>query len=88
MLDGSYFFECQCTSAEHTVRFILNKQDKEIYVSMFLDHFQPWYKRVLIALKYIFKMPQGFNHYHFAECVLVEDDIDALEKMLKDFRKP
>lgn len=37
MLDGSYFFECKCGSDEHTLRFILDREDNCIYTTIFLN---------------------------------------------------
>ena len=58
MLDGTEFFECECGSDEHTLRFILdldktpgkdyigNQMPRlpELYVSVFLQE-KPWYVR-------------------------------------------
>ena len=51
MLDGTYYFECQCGSDEHTLKFTLDKGGDacddvaEIYTSVFLNAWEPWYRR-------------------------------------------
>jgi hypothetical protein len=41
MSNGTYFYECACGSDEHTIRFTLNKDEKEIYLSVFLNQYRP-----------------------------------------------
>lgn len=56
------YFECDCNDANHVVRFTWfqdewegRKLDREIYIEVFMNHNYSWYKRVWLALKYIFK---------------------------------
>jgi hypothetical protein len=62
MLDGITHFDCICGSADHTLRFILDKDEDNrglpyyspaIYIDVFLPDW-PWYKRLWLGLKYIF----------------------------------
>lgn len=43
MLDGTYFFECQCGADEHTLRFTLDVDEdfSGIHVAVFLDRMYP-----------------------------------------------
>jgi len=79
MLDGSWFFECECGSSEHTMRFVIDKQDNLIYCDFYLKQFEPWYKRIYIALKYILKMRP--HNSHFSSWILKKDDVEKLSKM-------
>jgi len=63
MLDGSEFFECKCDSDEHTVRFVLDKEDKEIYLSVYLNQYRWWYQRVWVAIKYVFGYKCLYGHW-------------------------
>lgn len=84
MLDGSYFFECQCGSDEHTLRFTLDKEDGEILVHSFLaDH--GFWKRLWMGLKYIcgYKCKYG----HFGEWIMRKEDADKLTEMLERFKE-
>lgn len=80
MLDGSYFIECECGSDEHTLRYTIDAENKTIYTSVFLRHWQPWYKRVWIAIKYIFGYRCKYGHF---DCTLMgPEQIDQLRKMI------
>jgi len=84
MLDGTYFFECACGADEHTIRFVLNKEDEpaEIYLSIFLDP-GPWWKRLGRGIKYIlgYKCKYG----HFGNWTMDPEDVSRLKKMITDF---
>jgi len=86
MLDGSHFIECRCGSDEHTIRFTLSIEDDdpEIYTSVFLNHWQPWYYRIWHAIKYIFGYKCKYGDW---DCTLMgETEVDQLQKMIDDFR--
>ncbi len=83
MLDGTYFFECNCGSKEHTLRFVLDKDEHEIYVSIFLNQWRPFYKRIWVALKYVFGYKSKYGHWD--NWTLCEDDAGKLREMVDDF---
>lgn len=83
MLDGSYFFECKCGSDEHTLRFVLDKTDREIYTSIFLNNHFNIFKRIIVAIKYIFGYKCSYGHW---DCWIMRDeDTQKLSDMLDDF---
>ena len=83
MLDGSHYFECKCGSDEHTLRFTLDKNDKEIYTSVFLNQYRNVFKRIFVAIKYIFGYKCKYGHW---DCWLMRDeDAQNLLKMLNEF---
>lgn len=85
MLDGSYWFECQCGSDEDTLRFVLCKDEdyKEVYLSIFLDNGH-WWERMWLGLKYIFGYKCKYGHFN---CwTLNENDVAKLGKMIEDFK--
>ena len=81
MLDGSYWFECSCYDDEHTIRFTLDKEYKEIYTSVYLGTHLNFFQRVWLAVRYTF----GYKSKHgaFGNWILREEDIVKLSKMLK-----
>ena len=83
MLNGSYWFECACHSAEDTLNFVLHKgEDKEIYLTIFLDN-GTLLKRLWLGLKYIFGYKCKYGHFN---CwTLLEEDVGKLKKMIEDF---
>lgn len=85
MLDGTEYFECSCGSDEHTIRFVLDKKDKEIYLCVFLNQYRPWWKRIWIALKYVFGYKCKYGHWD--NWTMVSTDVERLQKMCSDFIK-
>jgi hypothetical protein len=80
MLDGTEFFECSCGSDEHTLRFVLNLDEKEIYTSVFLNDYRNIFKRVWTALKYICGYKSRYGHW---DCFnLRPEDADRLRALL------
>ena len=80
MLDGSEFFECQCGSDEHTLRFVYDKENNEFYLSIFLDNYRPWWKRLGLSIKYLFGYKSRYGH--FGEWLMEQEDASRLSIML------
>ena len=79
-MDNSHFFECVCHSDEHTLRFIYDEDDNEFYTTIFLNQYRNLFKRILIAIKYIFGYKCKYGHW---DCwVLKYEDIDRMKKLL------
>jgi len=94
MLDGTEFFECECGSDEHTLRFILhldnhpnNKEGHvpmpELYTSVFLNHYDRWYKRLWRGIKYIFGYKCKYGH--FDSFTMKPSDAERMIKMCETF---
>lgn len=65
MLDGTEFFECECSSPEHTLTFTLSldEDEPEIYTSVFLGSY-PWgWKRFKTAVRYLFGYKCVYGHW-------------------------
>ena len=83
MLDGTYFFECQCGSDEHTLRFTYDKEEHEIYTSIFLCDWQRWYKRLWVALKYALGYKCKYGHWD--NWLMRDDDVGRFKEMIEKF---
>lgn len=82
MLDGTHYFECACGSDEHTLRFTLDKQEGEIYTSVFLNDWQPWWRRLLAAARYALGYKCRYGHW---DCwILRSEDAARLRAMLDE----
>jgi len=73
------YIPCECHSVDHVVRFT---KDEEwgVYVNVQLDPYLPFWRKVWVALKYV------FGHYeqcHWAECVLTDDTRDKVVEFLR-----
>ncbi len=86
MLDGTEFFECRCGSSEHTLRFTLDiedPEDKELFTSIFLNQYRSIWKRIWIAIKYVFGYKCKFGHW---DCwIMKENDAKRLRDMCDKF---
>jgi hypothetical protein len=81
------YFECACHSDEHRLVFQLDLDDKhpEIYVSQFMHHWNPWWKRVWIAIRYVFGYKCKYGHF---DCwIMKPEDAEKLRSMLDEFIK-
>jgi hypothetical protein len=85
VVDKKEYFECRCHSPEHTLSFVLDddKTFPALYGYVFLNE-EPWYRRVLSAIKYAFGYKCKYGH--FDEFILNPDDCDRLMIMLKQFK--
>lgn len=76
---------CSCFSDEHTLRFNYNPEEKienqELYTSIFLNQYKNIFKRIWIAIKYIFGYNCKYGHW---DCFVADKD---KIKELKEFFK-
>ena len=81
MLDGTEYFECDCGSDEHTIRFTLDLDEDcpTIYTSQYLTP-MPFRKRLWMGLKYIFGYRSRFGE--FGNYLMRPDDAERLKNML------
>ena len=85
MLNGTEHLDCCCGSPQHTLRFVLDFDtfgDDEIptiYTDVQMAHYLPWYKRIWVAIKYIFGY-DTVDHYGCWE--LDHTDADRMITML------
>jgi len=77
----SQFYECACSSSEHTLKFIYDKEDKELYTSIYLCQYRNIFKRIWVAVKFVFGYRCKFGDF---DCFLFKSsDIKELQKLLK-----
>lgn len=79
------YFECSCYSDEHllTFSFSMDKKYPEVYCHVMLNHNKRWYKRIWIAIKYVF----GYQSIYgmFDEIILKPKDIVRLKALCQEF---
>ena len=81
MLDGTEFFECACGGDEHTLRFIVDTKDKELYASVYLNNYRSIWQRVWVAVKYVFGYKCKYGHWD--NWILNPEDAVRLKQMLE-----
>ena len=83
MLDGNHYVECGCFADEHLLRFTLDAEAEEIYTSVFLNHWQPWYKRAWHAIKYVFGYKCKYGHF---DCTVIDSrNVGQLKELIAKF---
>jgi hypothetical protein len=65
------YVECACTSSEHTLRFVVDEEDNEIYTDVQLARWHPWYMRVWLAIKYVFGYQCKYGHW---DCTIIQEE--------------
>ena len=85
MLDGSHYFECACGSDEHTLKFILNKDDNEIYTNIFLTQGEGFFGRAWVGIKYAFGYKSKYGHWD--SFILKSKDAKRLRNLLDELER-
>jgi hypothetical protein len=78
-----HFFECDCYSEEHTLKFNYSPEDREVYCTIFLDNPCFW-KRIWRGIKYIFGYKSRYGDF-YSWC-LQEKDLESLIALLEHYR--
>ncbi len=81
------YFECTCSTPEHTLRFSIDDYDDgpELYTAVFL--FQPIgiFHRLWVAFKYVFGL--RCNSGHFDCTILTVHDAQRLIDLLQGYKR-
>lgn len=78
------YFECTCLSPEHTLRFWYDSEENELSTEIYLDQYHNIFKRILIAIKYIFGYKSKYGDW---DCwILKNEDCERLRKLLDQVR--
>lgn len=75
-----HYFECACSDFDHLVRFELDKTDGEIFLSFRLVACNTWWKRVWLAVKYVFGKDRRYGEYDTT--ILREEDFVRLHALM------
>jgi hypothetical protein len=78
----SNYFDCSCSSADHTVRFIIDDDPDwpELYLEVQLNQYRGFWKRLWAGLKYIFGYESQYGHWDCWE--LQDKDAERLITLL------
>jgi hypothetical protein len=58
-----HHFDCSCFSDEHTFTFVIDPDDGELYLSVFLSQYRGFFGRVVEAVKYVFGYTSKYGHW-------------------------
>ena len=48
------YFECKCHGDVHVLRYYIDRENNEVYTSVYLNPWRPWYWRVWNGFRYMF----------------------------------
>ena len=57
------YIECDCHSSQHTLRFMLDEEHKELYVEVQLAQHNSFLKRLILASKYLLGYTCKYGHW-------------------------
>jgi len=76
------YFECMCHSPEHVLRVEIDEDFKCVVFTTYLDHYLPWYKRIIVAIRYVLGFEPS-QYGHFSETLLKDEDTKKLIELLE-----
>jgi hypothetical protein len=64
----------------HTLKFKCDADDNQMYTSVYLNHYQNIFKRIWIAMKYVFGYRSKYGHW---DCFIMQPkDAERLRSLL------
>lgn len=69
-MENNHFLICSCKSSEHTLRFMHDKDENEIYTEVYLNQHNSFIRRLMIAFKYIFGYTSKYGHF---DCTILSE---------------
>lgn len=83
-MDNHYTI-CSCLSSEHTLRFVLDKENDELYTEVYLNHSNNLFMRIIAAIKYIFGYTSKYGHF---DCTIIsKQEAKKLSFFLRNYTK-
>lgn len=78
-----YDLKCECgDTKDHLVILEFDEQDWKdtVTIGLYMNHYLPWYKRLVNAVKYVFGIDNTYQHY--VEAMYNKKTIGELRKWL------
>jgi hypothetical protein len=57
------YFDCECSDFNHVFRFVYDDLDGDVWVEVQLRPWQAWYKRLWMAIRYLFGRSPAYGFY-------------------------
>jgi hypothetical protein len=75
-------FHCDCHSLTHIARVTVWEDDTfppEVYFDVAVNHYIPWYKRLPLAIKYLF----GIRDMDYTSVALTDESLSRLKAIVE-----
>lgn len=59
----TYYFQCECSSQDHTIGISFDAEDKEVTLHTQLAQHNSFFKRLVLAVKYVFGQTPTYGHW-------------------------
>lgn len=87
MVEKKLYVECRCSSPEHRLVFKLDQltdhEPPELYTEVHLHQYNNIFKRIWIAIKYIFGYKSKYGHF---DCTIFQsEDVPPLVNLLVQY---
>jgi len=80
-----HYFTCMCGDAEHTLRFVYVPEYGDLNTEVYLRQYRRWYKRLWLAIKYVFGYQSKYGAF---DCTMLQrEEYDKLRDLLNRSEK-
>lgn len=83
-----HFFTCDCSSDEHTMRFVFDPNDSdffEVYATFHLNTYDNIFKRIWTAIKYVFGYKSKYGQWD--TWIMNRNDVERLSDLLERMKE-
>lgn len=78
------YFECDCTSCQHTLRFTYDRECDDLVIETYLSQYHGVMSRIFLAIKYVLGISSRCGHW---DCVLISKKrLTTFQKYVKRIR--
>jgi hypothetical protein len=80
-----HYIECECGDFAHIIRFTIDDDytcESPITLETRMSHFLPWYRRIVLAFRYIFKLDTTAIQY--GETIIPPETFPKLRALLDE----
>jgi len=81
--DETLTLRCACYSTEHALHFHFDRENNEIYTEVLMRNWRGFFKRLWVAVKYLFGYKCRFGHFDCFE--MRPEDARTLQVILGEF---
>jgi hypothetical protein len=80
--DKSIILQCGCHNIGHLLKIGKFEDEEDYYVTVTLDHFLPWYKRLVLGIRYI--LGRKPDNIMFVEIWMNRHQMDEIFKFAEE----
>lgn len=85
---NNLFLECDCHGDSHTVKFYLDEEYNQLYITTHLSSSgRNFWQRLKTAIKYLFRFPTS-NYGDYDDFILQQTDVPKVRELLDKVSNP